>query len=188
MDKSNKKVSSLIYEKELDGFFYHQLKMMNQKTLSPLSEETIIYSSQVMGSFGESQNYFEINEGKVREKSLGKKLMECQGFSLSKKKRMLRDVGDTALFICGFFAESLNKKLIDIRYYQDLGITAYSCLNGYVPYYYEVPSFFGNLSKSFQIITTLMTQLSESMNKDSSELLESNAYLIVMDSNTKKVS
>ena len=46
-------------------------------------------------------NYFENVEGKVREKVLGVKLLECQELPNESKKRTLQDIGDTALFLCG---------------------------------------------------------------------------------------
>jgi hypothetical protein len=40
----------------------------------------------------------------------------------------LRQVGDVSLFISGFFAESLNRKLVDVDYYIALGGYAYGSL------------------------------------------------------------
>lgn len=40
----------------------------------------------------------------------------------------LRQVGDTSLFISGFFADSLNRSLVDVDYYIRLGAGAYGSL------------------------------------------------------------
>jgi hypothetical protein len=40
----------------------------------------------------------------------------------------LRQVGDLSLFISGFFADSLNRRLVDIDYYIQLGACAYGSL------------------------------------------------------------
>jgi hypothetical protein len=40
----------------------------------------------------------------------------------------LREVGDQSLFISGFFADSLNRSLVDIDYYMHLGECAYASL------------------------------------------------------------
>lgn len=40
----------------------------------------------------------------------------------------LRQVGDLSLFISGFFADSLNRGLVDIDYYMQLGASAYGSL------------------------------------------------------------
>jgi hypothetical protein len=43
--------------------------------------------------------------------------------------RLLQKLGDTALFICGVFSDSLNNKLVDVDYYIAMGGNAYSCLS-----------------------------------------------------------
>ena len=42
--------------------------------------------------------------------------------------RALRDVGDTTLYLSGFFAESLQRKLVDVDYYITIGGSAYGQL------------------------------------------------------------
>lgn len=39
--------------------------------------------------------------------------------------RTLKEVGDTSLYVAGFFAESLSRSLVDVDYYVGLGQTAY---------------------------------------------------------------
>jgi hypothetical protein len=42
--------------------------------------------------------------------------------------RQLKDVGDTSLYVSGFFSDSLQRKLVDVDYYIQMGGTAYSML------------------------------------------------------------
>jgi hypothetical protein len=58
------------------------------------------------------------------------KLAEAQGATPEGRVRALREVGDTSLYISGFFAESLSRKLVDVDYYMALGGTAYGQLAG----------------------------------------------------------
>ncbi len=44
--------------------------------------------------------------------------------------KALKEVGDTSLYVAGFFAESLDRKLVDVDYYVGLGTTAYHQLAG----------------------------------------------------------
>lgn len=41
---------------------------------------------------------------------------------------MLRKLGDTSLYISGFFGDSLKRKIVDIDYYADIGGVAYGSL------------------------------------------------------------
>jgi hypothetical protein len=40
--------------------------------------------------------------------------------------RQLKDVGDTSLYVSGFFSDSLQRKLVDVDYYIQMGGAAYS--------------------------------------------------------------
>jgi hypothetical protein len=147
----------LILESSLQVFFYDHLQEFNKKSLNPLRNETIYYSSLVMDHFGESSKLYEQVEGKSREKILGMKFLEAGHLSSDKKKLALKDIAETSLFVCGFFSDSLNKKIIDIKYYQDLGMMAYASLNGLVPKAYDVPAFYKNMANSFSDVALLMS-------------------------------
>jgi len=167
MTKSISDESAVSLESSLQSFFYSQLMEFNKKTLSPLPNEAIYYSSLVMDKYGCSGELFETSEGKVREKVLGVKLLESCNLSARERSRQLKDIGDTALIVCGFFSESLNKKIVDPKYYQELGQIAYRQLNSVMPTAYDVPSFFDVLSTNFDKITNVMSLVSEkSFNRD----------------------
>jgi len=159
----------LILESSLQAFFFDQLSDFNQKSTSPLPSEEIFYSSLVMDKFGDSSNLYENDEGKVRDKILGTKLLESSQMNKLEQQRVLRDIGDTALFICGYFSESLNRKIVDTKYYQDIGMIAYQRLNSHVPQAYEIPSFFKRLSISFSSITTVMSLVFQQNNFEGPE-------------------
>ncbi|MSP62032.1 MAG: hypothetical protein EXR72_17210 [Myxococcales bacterium] len=44
------------------------------------------------------------------------------------RARALREIGDQSLYVSGFFAESLQRSLVDVGYYINMGGTAYSQL------------------------------------------------------------
>jgi hypothetical protein len=41
------------------------------------------------------------------------------------RRRSLREIGDTSLYVSGFWADSLNDKMVDVDYYIELGGSAY---------------------------------------------------------------
>lgn len=160
------KTSTLVLESSLQVFFYDHLQEFNKKSLSPLPNETIFYSSLVMDNYGDTSKFFEQVDGKAREKILGLKLLEASQLSREKQKLAIRDVAETSLLICGYFADSLNKKIIDVKYYQDLGKIAYSRLNSMTPEAYDVPSFYKKMARSFDGITLLMNLVSKKYSSD----------------------
>jgi hypothetical protein len=169
----SKDQNALILDTNLQSFFYDQLTIINKKSTNPLPEHCIYYSSKVMDKFSEAEKYFENVDGKVREKVLGLKYLESNHLPRNTQKRVLKDVGDTALILCGFFGESLNKKIVDSRYYHDIGMAAYSQLDSIVPEVYEIPAFYKTLSSSFVPITNIISILTSTLNlkPDQSQVL-----------------
>jgi hypothetical protein len=90
-------------------------------------------------------------------------MMYVRALQSSRRERalLLRALGDSALFISGFFADSLEKKLVDASYYRALGGQAYARLrqepddSGYGG---EV---FGELSERFLEFSDLLAEISE---------------------------
>ncbi len=64
---------------------------------------------------------------RLTDEPLGVKLVE-QSSDPGERVRTLKHVGDTSLYVAGFFAESLTRSLVDVEYYVGLGQSAYSQL------------------------------------------------------------
>lgn len=176
--------SEIILESSLQAFFYDQLTEVNKKYASPLPQETIYYSSLVMDHFGVAKKYFELNEeGKVRDKTLGVKLLESTKLTKTTQKNTLKDVGDTALLLCGYFSDSVNKKIVDLSYYQDIGQIAYQRLDSFVPAAYEVPSFFKKLSDKFSSLAEVINIVSKKNQANSDD--PDDAYLLYVANDTR---
>lgn len=77
----------------------------------------------------------------------------------SKQGEVWRQLGDTALIIAGFFAESLNRALVDIDYYVDMGRMAYDALAGrrQSPF----AGVFDELSQKFVVFVDVLSDVSE---------------------------
>ncbi|MBY0516598.1 MAG: hypothetical protein K2P81_06815 [Bacteriovoracaceae bacterium] len=149
----------LVLAKDLKSYFFQNLNELNNKSLCPVPQETIFYSSVVLDRFALSASYFDLNEGRVREKILGMKLLEAGQLSSEAQKRTYQEVGDMALMICGYFSESVNKKIVDLSYYAQIGKTAYGRLNNYDSRFLDVPDFYQIFASSFENVTTLINIL-----------------------------
>ena len=176
MSQESPRTLKVVSEASLQGYFFEELKKVNDRSSCPLPQKTILYSSWVMSNMGESKKYFDTSEGKIQEKILGIKLMESNQMPLEQRKRVLRDVGDTALLLCGYFFESVTKKIVDISYYQELGKTAYRRLDAIVPEMYDTVSFYEMLAHLFDQITSVISIIASKLGKNDQEA--SFAFLI----------
>ena len=146
----------IITASNLQGFFFEGLNELNKKSLCPVPESIIFYSSEVLDKFALSQDFFEISEGKVREKVLGIKLLEAMQMSREEQRRTYKEVADMSLLVCGYFSQSVNKKIVDTHYYSQLGKMAYGHLNNVTPSFLDIPCFYSMVSTCFESMTTLM--------------------------------
>ena len=144
-----------------DVFFDH-LNSVNEKSSHPLPKEVIYYSSIVMERFGESKNYFqESAEGKWSEKILGEKFLKSSALPKNRQIGELKDIGDTALFLCGYFSDSLNRKLIDTGYYRQIGRASYKKLNVFAPSVFELANFYDSVARFFDTLTAMMSVVAQ---------------------------
>jgi hypothetical protein len=60
------------------------------------------------------------------EPTLGEELLKARLESGSARTRRLHALGDRALFVSGFFGDSLRRSLVDLGYYREIGRAAYA--------------------------------------------------------------
>ncbi len=154
--ESGKKI---ITTANLQGYFFEGLLEINRNSICPLPESIIYYSSNVLDKFALSEHLFEIQEGKVRDKILGTKLLEATQLNRDDQMRVYKEVADTSLIVCGYFSESVNRKIVDTSYYAQLGMMAYEHLNNVLPAFLDIPCFYHMVATSFGHVTNLMTIL-----------------------------
>jgi hypothetical protein len=77
------------------------------------------------------------------------------------RARLLRAMGDTALFMSGFFAESLSGRLVDLDYYRAMGGFAYGRLARDEDPRVFGPEVFSELSGRFTEFADLLSEISE---------------------------
>jgi hypothetical protein len=66
------------------------------------------------------------------EATLAEALLGARGADGARRVEGLRAVGDRALFVAGFFGESLTRKVVGIAYYRDIGQAAYDDLSSWL--------------------------------------------------------
>ena len=167
MAKEEKKIVSGI---SLQSFFFDQLLMINDKFQKPLSQVIIYYLSLVMNKFGQSEEFFDIEKGRVQNKKLGLKILQLNKSSMKQQIRTLREVGDVALFLYGYFPDSVENKMLNRDYYKRIGQLAYKKLDNLVPSFYEIDAFYSRLSDEFDSSSYLINVFKESSKQQDIDL------------------
>ncbi|MEO5769243.1 MAG: hypothetical protein ABIS92_12900 [Polyangia bacterium] len=98
----------------------------------------------------------------IEDRPLAIRLLESIDASPRARRSTLREIGDTALFISGFWGDSLGGRLVDVDYYIDMGGTAYAELarpsHGSLAASEPFGPVFGELAANFtRFVEVLMT-------------------------------
>ena len=123
--------TKVIQEKNLRHFFQESVHQALKNQHLQAQEYTIVYLVNLLTTFSRSENLFELEPA-----SGGLALKPLAGFyndainaqSGFERDLALQRMGDVALFIAGIFSQSLQKKLVDIDYYVNMGGNAYAHL------------------------------------------------------------
>src|SRR5258708_27570780 len=110
--------SAVEYFRELvDGALSHQ-GLATQ-------ELTAYYVVQLLASFLQRRFTTGTDDGMPLALRLGRAL-DSGG---KQQRASLKEIGDVALFVSGFFSDSLTRKLVDVDYYVSIGGCAYNTLS-----------------------------------------------------------
>ena len=139
--------SAVEYFKELvDGALSHQ-GLATQ-------ELTAFYVVQLLTSFLQRPT-----SDDAGETPLGLRLAQALESGGIRQRTSLKHIGDVALFVSGFFSDSLNRKLVDVDYYVSIGGCAYSALSRV-----ETDTFspvFAELGTKFMGFVDVLSEVSE---------------------------
>jgi len=118
-------------------------------------ELTAFYVVQLLASFLQRP----LDEAGDEDAPLAFRLAKALERGGIEQRTTLKQIADASLFVAGFFADSLNRKLVDVDYYASIGGHAYNALSRY-----ESDTFspvFAELSEKFIAFTDVLCEVSE---------------------------
>jgi hypothetical protein len=130
-----------------------------------IQEVTEFYLVNLLASFLERERLFcprsavEHAAGDVLDEPLALILLRALAADRHARVRELRRLGDTALFVCGFFGDSLARSAVDVDYYVAMGERAYGTLADAERGWAGAP--FGELSDRFGDFVDLFAEIAE---------------------------
>lgn len=88
------------------------------------------YLTQLLKHYLVSENLFQKDSEEGRTETMAEKFLKALNAEPSARWDLLKRLGDTALYVSGFFGDSFKRKIIDIDYYVEIGGAAYGSLAG----------------------------------------------------------
>jgi len=131
-EKAHSKAEFLVQPKE---YFYEVVReALSRRKIktSPLAENYLV---QLLEHFMDADNLYHVDEdsGQREHKTLAELFLKAVNAAGSTQVELLKNLGDTSLYISGFFGESLDRKVVDLDYYVGMGGAAYGSLSKTVP-------------------------------------------------------
>lgn len=99
------------------------------------------------------------DSGRCRRETLAEMFLRAANSAPNTRISLLKKLGDTSLYVSGFFGESLQRKIIDVDYYAEMGGTAYGALAGCVRED-TMSHLFKEFSARFQEFVDVLTYIS----------------------------
>jgi hypothetical protein len=119
----------LIIETSLPQYFHESLHGALSRQQLEAQPETVSYLVNLLVSFLHTERLYESSGDGLEFRPLALRYADTlQALGPELRARALRNLGDVALFVAGVFAESLNRKLVDVDYYAAMGGSAYARL------------------------------------------------------------
>jgi hypothetical protein len=120
---------SILVGKSAQEWFREMLAdVLSQRRLR-VQEITEFYLVNLLANFVRTEKLFvEDADGQVREEPLALILLEALSRGGQARSSGLRRLGDTALFVSGFFGDSIARSAVDVDYYVAMGERAYGAL------------------------------------------------------------
>jgi hypothetical protein len=123
------------------------------------------YLINVLEFYLDAQNLFEKDQfdesGKRKPNTLAELYLTAANADLRQKIELLKKLGDKSLYISGFFGDSLQRKIVDVDYYVNMGGSAYSTLSKTVDKNDPMRNVFETISKRFMDFVEALTYISQ---------------------------
>jgi hypothetical protein len=124
-------------------------------------EETEFYLVDLLTSFVPSERLFvEQPDGSVQDEALALILLRAMAAERRERAAQLKRLGDTSLFVSGFFGDSLSRSAVDAGYYRSMGERAYGAL-AEAERSATLAGLYGELSRRFEAFADCFAEIAE---------------------------
>ncbi len=146
---------SLVRSESPLEFFKQQVEGAMERQHLKTSEWTAYYVVNMLAGFVA----LDARSASLEGEPLGVRWVRAINSDGPTRRQALRSVADASLFLVGFFADSLNRRLVDVDYYSSLGGSAYARLAAS-----EDDAFadvFGEMAEKFAPLADVLADISD---------------------------
>jgi hypothetical protein len=155
------KATKLVVESPRDFFDDRVEQALDHLKFEPLPLSRH-YLVDLLQHYMFSSNLFPPDDetGRSRRETLAEMWLKAQNSPSPVRTELLKKLGDSSLYISGFFGDSLSRKVVDIDYYVDMGGVAYGALATYAGDE-NLQRVYSEFSARFAIFVDVLTYISQ---------------------------
>ncbi|MFB9886287.1 hypothetical protein [Balneatrix alpica] len=144
------------FQRTLSDYFRQRLDQCAAELDSPPQTDTLWYMGALLARFGESQQLFSFDEGRLGLRPLALLYKDAQESGEDRQRCLiLRQLGDQALFIGALFPQRYARRGLGQDYFIGMGGGAYDYLAEHAPSHQSV---FAELAERFAACLQLVAQ------------------------------
>ncbi len=157
---------AVIVSNDIRAYFHDEVDSVLSKQAVKIDDATEVYLVNLLATFTHARELFEETDDGLQLRPLALHYADAiNAPGVAERTAALRKLGDIALFISGLFADSLNRKLVDVDYYIAMGGTAYSYVHDISPI--SKTGLFAELAEKFAALVDVLNEVSERSNLQS---------------------
>lgn len=155
----------------LTEYFRESVETVIDKQQVDVDPHAAHYVVNLLTLFSRSDEFYEDHGESYGLRPLALMMADAAGASSAAERNFsLQRIGDVALFISGFFADSLADKLVDLDYYIFMGGNAYGSLSDEIRGTTRGAAFadiYRELAAKFQVFVDVLNEVRDSARPDS---------------------
>ena len=109
----------------LYGFFQAEIASLSNELGNPAPADTQVYLAGVLSRFTDTNALFKSTENGIGEEPLALMLKRALESTDNERVRVMKHLGDVALYKSGFCADRIERQGVDLEYYINMGGMAY---------------------------------------------------------------
>lgn len=164
MDDENLKSTKLSFLTSTQDYFFEVIENAIEKRRIQTTPHTVQYLVDLLHTYVVAENL-------TIKSTLAEALLNACQADGTRRREQLKKLGDTSLYMSGFFGDSLRRKIIDVDYYAEIGGTAYGNLASEIDIDIQA-HIYKDFSVRFLEYVDLLTYISQSA------LIQSNTDLL----------
>lgn len=154
---------------DVKDYFLENLTMASQKY--PIKNDLLVtpYLAGLLSKFLLTENLFITEDNQLKKPTLAFLLKDAVEAPSFEQKHRYQHLGDVALYVSGVFPASLNKSLVGIDYYIQMGSSAYLQTAGLEP---KSEIIFKSLAQQFTKIMDLLAETTDFTPQTEEQMLQ----------------